>query len=96
MNFARQQRRLRASFLLSAAAAALAAAPAFAADDTPPAAALIDPAAAELAPHAAPSIGLNPADAERVPQIVIGHPGTPGTALDPSGVVGMCKTLETK
>lgn len=89
MNVARQQRRVRASLFLSAAGFALAAAPALATDgDTPPAA-LIDRSGVEIAPQTAPSIGLNPADAERVPQIVIGHPGTPGTALDPSGVNGV-------
>lgn len=89
MNFARQQRRVRASLLLSAAGLALVATPGFAAEgDTPPSG-LIDAGAAELAPHTLPASSLNPGDAELDPQIVIGHPGTPTTARDPVNVNGV-------
>ena len=90
MTATRQRRLSRASLLLSVAALG-SAVPAFAAENDK-VDYRIDRDAAQLVPFstsAAPTSNLNLPRVDLEPQIVIGAPGTPTTALDPVNVTGI-------
>ena len=93
MNFARPQRRLRASLLVSAAGLGLAlTAPATATDaDTPPPAGLLDAGQAQLEAQStsAQLSSFLPEQMVVEPQILISDPGTPTTARDPVNITGV-------
>ncbi|MBX3594626.1 autotransporter domain-containing protein [Sphingomonas sp.] len=85
MNSIRNRRAVRASLFLSAAGIGLLATPAFAQSGP------LDPGSAVLEAQsgAMPVSDLNVDAAELDPQIVIGYPGTPTTAIDPNNVTGV-------